>query len=341
MARTAISPTGPLATFLHERGASFASGRVRGFADESEQLGAPQLAPLLGTGLLRATGADRLEFVHAHVSSEVKRLKVGDMSEGLLLNHKGHALAQLVVVRQAEAVILAVDGGAGAVVEKQLREHIIFDDVRLEPLPWATLTLQGDSAASILQGVLAEELPGDRRFLELSFEDQPLLVHPVRRSGAGGCDLHGPESVIVTLAERLLAAGARLAGERSLELQRVLAGIPSAEGEGGEGVLPQEAGLEPLVNYRKGCYLGQEIMARVEARGNLRRSLHGLKLEAWPEAGAKDIVQAGKPVGRLGTVAEHPELGVVALAVLRKGLAEDAHLEVAGTRAYVAPLPLN
>ncbi len=337
-----MAQTVDLAAFLAGRGASFsATGRVRAFPSEPEGLepDASLLVPLLGMTLLEATGGDRLEFVHGQVSSEVKRLKAGDLSEGLLLNYKGHALAQLVVLRQERAVLVTIDGGAGPLVGKQLQEHVIFDDVRLEPLSYLTLTLQGDSAGGILQSVFGEAMPVDKRFLEATFENEPLLVHPARRSGAGGYDLHLPESVAAALTERLLAAGAALAGERRLELSRVLAGIPSAEHEAGEGVLPQEAGLEPLVNYRKGCYLGQEIMARIEARGKLRRSLQGLRLGGWPTGESRDIVQNGKVVGRLGTVAEHPELGIIALAVLRNGLEPQVTLQVGGVAANAALLP--
>jgi folate-binding protein YgfZ len=139
----------------------------------------------------------------------------------------------------------------------------------------------------------------------------------------------------------LLSAGATAGGRPALELARVAAGIPSVAGEAGEGVLPQEAGLEALVSYRKGCYLGQEIMARVEARGNLRRRLGVLRLEGEPSEGARDIRHEGRRVGRLGTLARHPGLGLIALAVLRSDLGEDASLEVGGAVARPAALPLT
>lgn len=299
---------------------------------------APLLAPLSGTALLRAAGGDRLEFVHGQVSSEVKGLKGGELSEGLLLNHKGHALAQLAVLRQPEAVLLAVDDGALELVRRQLEDHIVFDDVTLEVLPWRALTVQGEGAADAVAAALGEP-PGPGRFAEASFAEGGVITRPSRRSAAGGYDLYGPAEPLEALEARLKAAGAQPADAAALELLRVLAGIPSAAREAGEGVLPQEAGLEPRVSYRKGCYLGQEIMARIEARGNVRRSLHGVRLEAWPPQGARDVLADGKVVGRLGTVAKHPDLGVLALAVLRRDLAPEAALEVGGRPARLAPLP--
>lgn len=297
---------------------------------------APLLAPLAGTALLRATGGDRLEFVHGQVSSEVKRLPDGALSEGLLLNHKGHALAQLVVLRRPEAVLLAIDDGALELVRRQLEAHIVFDDVVLEALPWRALSVQGEGAADAVAEALGEP-PAPGRFA--AFGGESVIVCPARRSAAGGYDVCGLAEPLEEIAARLRAAGARPAGQQALELGRVLAGIPSAAYEAGEGVLPQEAGLEPRVSYRKGCYLGQEIMARVEARGNLRRALQGLMLAGWPAGASREVLSDGKVVGRLGTVAEHPELGVVALAVLRRELAPEAALEVGGQPARLAPLP--
>ena len=117
------------------------------------------------------------------------------------------------------------------------------------------------------------------------------------------------------------------------------AGIASASGEGGEGALPQEVGLEHAVSYRKGCYLGQEIMARIEARGNLRKGLRGLKLAALPGSETRDLTLEGKKVGRLGSVAEHPDLGIIALASVRMELEAGQEVEVGEITATVVELP--
>ncbi|MEX2542528.1 MAG: hypothetical protein WD314_11995, partial [Trueperaceae bacterium] len=150
-----------------------------------------------------------------------------------------------------------------------------------------------------------------------------------------------PSSDLTTaLTAALTAAGAVAGGMAALRLGRVCAGLASAAGEAGEGVLPQEAGLEPLVSYRKGCYLGQEIMARIEARGKLRRELGALRLEREPEPGEREVRRDGRLVGRLGTVARHPESGVLALAVLRSDLDLDSPVEAAGVPARRIRLPV-
>lgn len=323
-------------------------GRVRRCGDVAAEVSALEtagLVPLFGTGALRITGADRLDFLHGQVSNEVKRLGPGEGRAALMLNVKGHALALMRVYRREDDLFVAPEGGAGAQVEAQLRAHIIFDQVELHNLSGTltAFTLQGTDAAAVLRRVFGADLldlPGPDTFAQPPFASARVLVGAAPRSRAGGFDLHVLSRDAGALAAALTGAGAALAGEDALEAVRIEAGIAGAEFEGGEGVLPQEAGLGEAVSYRKGCYLGQEIMARVEARGNLRRRLVGLALGGFP-AGARDLVVGGKTVGRLGGVAGHPQLGVIALASVRTEVAVGAELEVGGVAAVVSGLPFS
>jgi folate-binding Fe-S cluster repair protein YgfZ len=124
-----------LKDFLVARGARFnQQGRLESFGpskNEFEKLEGAVVVPLLVHTALRVTGADRLDFVHGQLSNEVKRLQLGTLSENLLLNHKGHALAQMRVFRRDDDLFLAVEGNAGELVERELRAHIIFDQVAL------------------------------------------------------------------------------------------------------------------------------------------------------------------------------------------------------------------
>ena len=330
--------TATLPTYLEEAGATLTAGHVAHFGSvlaefRAFQEGSSLLVPLLGNSALRVTGADRLEFVHGQLSNDVKRLENGQTNTSLLLNHKGHALAQLRVLRRAADLLLIVEGGAGAFVRAQLEAHVIFDQVELASLPLTSLTLQGKTARRLVEEVVGV-VPEPNTFLP--FGDGGLVV-PARRSVPGGYDLHVLAEDAAVLFTNFKKAGAVPAGEEALRTVRVLAGIPAVETEAGEGVLPQEAGLEYAVSYTKGCYLGQEIMARIEARGNLRRSLQGLMLAGVPETDEREISADGKKVGRLGTVVQHPELGVIGLAVLRNDL--EGGLEVAGVSAQVTSLP--
>jgi folate-binding protein YgfZ len=305
------------------------------------------LVPLPDAQRLRLGGADRVDFLHGQVSNDVRGLRPGATNRSLLLNHKGQALAEMSVLRRGDHIDVVVEGGAVAVVEESLRRHIIFDQVELggPEAPEAVLTLQGREAEAMLARAIGAEGPAEGSFLDHyfkgDFEGAPVTVWRSKRSSAGGFDLLTPGAMAEKVVLALLSAGATAGGRPALELARVSAGIASVAGEAGAGVLPQEAGLDALVSYRKGCYLGQEIMARIEARGNLRRRLGMLLLESQP-AEAESVVRSdGRTVGRLGTVVRHPALGLVALAVLRSDLSEDSSLEVGGAAARPAPTPLT
>lgn len=304
------------------------------------QQGRSLLVPLLRHTPLQLRGDDRLDFLHGQVSNDVKGLTVGGCNRALMLNIKGHALALLSVYRREDDVFVAVEDGAGELTQKQLQAHIIFDQVSIHNLQGTllSLSLQGQNAASVLRDSLGcESLPSEGSFLHCDFASAKLLIAPRQRSRYGGYDLHVLSQDAAALCEQLQAHGAQLAGEAVLDIARVEAGIANVANEAAGGILPQEAGLEPAISYRKGCYLGQEIMARIEARGNVRRSLVGLRLSTMPDTHAPDIHAQGKRVGQLGTVLEHPDLGVIALAVLRNDVQEG--LEVNGIPAERQPLP--
>lgn len=274
---------------------------------------------------LEATGEDHVDFLHGLLSNDVRGLQPGSGNRSLLLSHRGHALAGMTVLRLPGRILLAVEDGQRAFVSEELERHRIFDQVEL-----------GEPAAdTVLVTVQGSDLTAAREALAGS--GQLLGEAPAPRSAPGGSDF------IVALPGEAVDAVLRDAGSRplsleQLELERVRAGLPSVLADGGAGVLPQEAGLEPLVSYRKGCYLGQEIMARIEARGNLRRGLRKVLLDGEPADGAeRDVTAEGRRVGRLGSVAREDDGSFIGLAVLRLDLPEDAVLEAAGTKLTVLP----
>jgi folate-binding protein YgfZ len=276
--------------------------------------------PLLTSRVLMVTGNDRLDFVQGQLSNDVKGLPVGGVTHALMLNHKGHALADVRVVRRGEDLLLIVEGGKGELVRQSLEAHIIFDAVKVQVADYLHVTVQGSQVLDKLKG---EDIDlADGAFQGAS---SGALWFKCQRTSELGADVLVPIASVPTFLAWLGQRGLPLAGEGALTAARIAAGIPAAETEAGDGVLPQESGLESAVSYRKGCYLGQEIMARIEARGKLRRSLAQLQFEELSnslEVG-EPVIQADKGVGRLGAVATHPELGTIALAVIRNDLDTD------------------
>jgi hypothetical protein len=302
---------------------------------------AAALVALPRVGGLRVVGDDRIDFLHGQLSHDVRGLPVGGSRRMLILDVKGHAHAELAVQRRADDVHLAVEDGAADDVAARLRRHVVFDQVEIQDLAGglATLTVQGPETRATLAR-LGWPWPEPGEAVSVAFEGAGLLLVPALRSEPGGVDVHLLARQRPAVEAALREAGARPGDEASLEASRVAAGLPRAGREAGPGVLPQEAGLNELFSTRKGCYLGQEIMARLDARGTPKRALARMTLTGPPpDAEARAVTSGDRTVGRLGTVARHPDLGVVALAVLRRDVPDGATLSAGGVPVATVTWP--
>lgn len=337
------------ASFWRGRGGKVEDHRVtrfRGPTNETDVLLGEQgagMVPLLAVVGIRVSGPDAVPFLQGQLSNDLSSATPGRCQRTLQLNVRGQVVAEATLCRRANDLFLAVEDGRGALLYRSLADHIVFDDVRLEDLGQrlTSLTVQGPDALGAVERAIGE-VPADGGFAQHEHGDVSVLVLRRDRCGRGGVDVHMLSESLPAVVERLVTAGATPVGEQALTVARVTAGLPAAASEASAGLLPQESGLEPFVSYRKGCYLGQEIMARIEARGNVRRGLVRLRLEGGKEAvealadADDDVVRlADRPVGVLGSVAYHPRLGALALAVVRRDLDDDELLSVSGVVARI------
>lgn len=293
-------------------------------------------------GRLELTGADRLRLLNALVTCDVKSLAPGAGAYGCFTGPQGKILADLVALALGDRLWLELPAGREEAIAAHLRKYILADRVEVMPLEdMLPVTLLGPRAAEVLgsaaeaagkpwahgrAGVLGSEVELARR---------PLL-------GAPAYTLWVSASIARELIEELLATGrVQAVGFAALEVARAEAGIPRFGLDYGAESFPQEAGLEEAgVSYEKGCYLGQEVVARIHYRGQVHRALRGLAFEAMPSRGAK-ILAGGSEVGAVATAVESPDLGSIGLAVLkRQGTEPGATLEIEpGGRAMVRELP--
>lgn len=301
--------------------------------EELEALETAGIINLVNLQVLKVTGADRLDFLHGQLSNTVKGLAENSFNNSLMLNHKGHALAQMKVLRRKEDCLLLVEDNDRRKVQEQLQRHIIFDQVTLEHTSLQAFSVQGSNAHMTLES-LFKTIPEGSASQTVEFHGSSLIMLRTKRSNAGGFDLIIEQDQAEQLLRALSEAGTQTVSQEAADIARVLATIPKAASEAAGGILPQESGLEFAVSYKKGCYLGQEIMARIEARGNLRRSLTRLSLSGL--SSEKAILFNDKRVGVLTTVVLHPDLGAMALAVLRNDIEHNAILDIGGQTASIA-----
>jgi folate-binding protein YgfZ len=284
-------------------------------------------------------GADRLSWLHNLTSQHLERLADGTGTESLLLSPQGHVEHHLVLADLGGTTWADVEPGTGAPLAAFLDRMRFL--LRVEPAlvtdEWAVLTLVGPTAAGVLDAaqlpVPAAEyavLPLDRGFIRR----MPALGD----GGATVFDLVVPRAEIAAIADRL---GAPLAGFAAYEALRVEARRPRLGIDSDHRTIPNELPwLRTAVHLDKGCYRGQETVARVHNLGRPPRRMLLLHLdgvsEVLPEPGTP--VQAGaREVGRVGTVVRHYELGVVALALVKRSVGADTALTVGEAVAAVDP----
>jgi folate-binding protein YgfZ len=327
------------------------------------------LADRSAVGRLALLGADRQRFLNGQVTCDVKALAPGDGAYGFFTSHQGKILADVAVLALEDRLWLELPPGRAEEMAAHLGKYIIVDRVEVLPLDdYRVLTLAGPRAAEVLH-TLAPDLPErpeqpeqperphrpelpERPWSHLHLAELGGGVLLVRQAGLGvsAWSLWTPADLTEELTTRLLAVpGVRPVGPRSLELVRTEAGIPLYGRDFGADNFPQESGLEEqAVSYTKGCYLGQEVVARIHYRGGVHKGLAGLVFPAGlPPAGAKLLLEE-KEVGTVTTAVESPALGrAIGLAILNHRAAEPGTRlavvaedgDASGGPAEVHPLP--
>lgn len=250
--------------------------------------------------VVRAVGEDRAAFLQGMLTNDVAGLAPGAGCAALLLTIQGRVTADVRVAALPHALHLDVDVRVRDDLTAALDKLIIADDVTLEPLPaLALIGLEGPSAERLLGGATlppyghAEVVVGG------------VTVRAVRASEVCGPGfvLHAPAGHASVVWDALVAAGARPCGMEALEGRRVEVGVPRVGLDMDPTTLALEVPVEDAISETKGCYLGQEVVARGTARGHVNRRLVGLLLDgAEPPPGAP-LGREGKEVGRLTTVA--------------------------------------
>ena len=274
-------------------------------------------AGVLGTcALVWVEGPDAIGFLQGLLSNDVAAAPVGSGLRALLLSDKGKLQADVRAHRDADDAytLVVAPAGGGALAAALERYHFSEDLELVGPVDAETLTVGG-----------LETLPAAGADLVL-----PGLA-------PGTWDLVGADARAM-----LAAAGLPEAPAEALEVLRVEAGAGRFGQDFTEANLVQEAGLEDVaVSFEKGCYLGQETVARVRYRGHVNRRLRGLRLGAPADEGAT-VALSGEEVGRVTSAALSPDLGPIALAMVRRAAEPDAEVVVEGSGpARVVALPFR
>ena len=302
--------------------------------------------------LLEVSGGDRVRWLNGMLSNDVARLEPGAARSGcyaLLLTPKGRIAADLHVLQRGDVFWLELSAEAAARVRARLEKCIIADDVQLADRSpaFARLGLEGPRAPDVVAPLLGgAPPPAPDAWCDAVLGGAPVVLAAFGWSGEPGYQLFVPAQAAAAAAAALDAAvgacGGIEADAQALEVLRIEAGIPRLGAELDEEVLPAEAHLtERAVSFEKGCYTGQEIVARLDARGQVQQLLVGLRFEddGLPAPGA-EVEDDGRRVGEVTSACRSVAAGAIGLGYVRRAqAAAETEVSVCGRPARIAALP--
>jgi tRNA-modifying protein YgfZ len=305
-------------------------------------------------GLIEVTGADRLEFLNRMLTQELKGMRAGEVRRSFWLNRKGRIDADFRVIELGDRTLLECDVHAVERALATLGAFVITEDVTLTDLTARQhcLGLHGPTAAALISAscglaALSELAIGRVEAVSIGGSDAVLFRHDT--TGEFGVELWVPVDAARAVFERLLELGhahddqpgpgsnvrVRPAGWHAWNIARIEAGIPLFNLDFGTESLPAETGvLHDRVSFTKGCYLGQEVVARMHARGHPKQTLVAIKFESVlsqrEQAEASGFALPVQPATGAG----------LSLAGVVKGGAEGAHDEAVGviTSSTLGPM---
>ena len=286
-------------------------------------------------------GADRARFLHGQITNDINGLEEFTGCYAALINARGKMESDLFAYRLADEILLDFEPGFTAAVQSRLERYVIAEDVEIADVAphFGLLTMQGPQAEAVLTEL---DLPAPPEPLAVAqTEDEIYIVHQPRL-GTAGFDLFIPIDAMNAWRKRLDTIAPRCQMP-AFEKARVLATIPRFGVDLTTDHLPPEGGLETrAISYAKGCYIGQEIIARIRTYGKVTKVLRGLTLNGVAAVG-DPVLHEEKPVGTLSSVCHEPS---AALAIIKRAAGESGTVLSVDTKngsvsAQVATLPFE
>src|SRR5712692_865472 len=322
----------PLLTHHEKMGAALEGGRLPlRFTTVEEEYWAVRktvgMADLSHLGRLRIAGKDRIQFLNGLLTNDILGVRENMKKHSVLLNTKARVLADLYLYDGGESVIVDTCDTAAAHVKSILDQFIITEDVKIEDSTENPLlvTLQGPLSSRTVKEVLGVEV-GDLKPLQ-SKSIGPSQIIARDRTGQGGYDMLLPRDEAEAVWNSFLLQGSELGlrpvGSEALEILRLEKGTPRYGIDVDENTIVLEAGFQDAISFTKGCYMGQEVVARATHIGRVNRRLVQLYIDAKTSPLAKaQLLEDGSEIGLLTSSAYSPGLGrVVGLGYVQRDYA--------------------
>lgn len=295
--------------------------------------------------LIGVTGDDRASFLHNMCTNDINSLNAGQGTEAFLTTVQGKTLAHVHAVVRADDILLDTTSGQAETIIQHLDRFIIREDVTLAELPYDQLIVGGLAAPQVLAELAGQPMP-DGRLDNVVWPWQGNDVTAIRYplSTWPAFLLVAEPGTLTDLKAALVSSDCPVCIPESWETVRIEGGLPEFGRDIHSGNLPQEICRDAeAISFVKGCYLGQETVARIDALGRVNRLLVGVEVTPADLAPGVELIADDKPVGQLTSLAYSPRLGkAIGIANVRRGAHEAGTvLQCAGGEAQVRHFPLQ
>ena len=266
-------------------------------------------------GRFQLSGSEVVQFLNGLITNDMKTLAENQWMPAIFPNVQGRLLAYVRVVRIRDGFLIDTEATTHDTVLKTIERFTLAGDFHVVDLTKQTamLSVQGKQAAEIVGAVLGKtltELSGNG-VVEIEWQQHTLTVLRASHTAEDGFDIIAGTDQAPVLWEALTNAGARPIGYEAFERLRIEAGVPRYGVDMDETNVVTETGLDEAVSYTKGCYIGQEIIARIKYRGHVAKKLVGLAFDRTLKIGDEPRIKSAddKEIGRLTSVTLSPHLG--------------------------------
>jgi folate-binding protein YgfZ len=269
---------------------------------------------LSSRGRLLVNGSEAVMFLNGLITNDMKTLAVNSWMPAAFANVQGRLLALVRVIHREDGFLIDTEGASRATVLKLLERFTLAGDFHVAELTdqMASISVQGNKATEIVSAVVHEPVSALSRqsVVKLHAGEIPVTLIRATHTGEDGFDLFVEAENGEYLRNELIKAGAREMDEKVAEILRIEAGIPRYGTDIDESTVVTEANLDEAVSFTKGCYVGQEIIIRIQHRGHVAKKLAGLTFaDDRPVAdGAKILAEDGKEIGRVTSSTFSPAL---------------------------------
>lgn len=286
-------------------------------------------------------GADRVKFLNGQVTNNVKDLRPGEGCYAALVSAKGKIQSDLHIYVLENEILLDFEPGLAEAIQQRLEKYVIAEDAQIVDVsePYGLLIVQGPKAAEVLKNFALPQKPHSLAKTENPLGEIYVTNHT--RTGTAGYDLFVPKDAVQTVAKELSGT---FCGWTALESARIDAGIPRFGIDMDETNIVSEALGEDAISYSKGCYIGQEVIARIRTYGQVAKALRRLQLpDNLPAPPAKNdkLFLNDKEAGYITSATTHVALGYVRREANQIGTELDLQTATAKVPVEIMALPFS